>query len=176
MTIQEWGALGEVVGGIAVLVSLVYLAYQIRQNTRQIELNIQATKLASLDKTVESGNRVREMLAADADVARIFRTGMASYNSLEANDRFRANMLFRVVFAEIQANYIRNKSLELGEDHYRGSIAFMDGLLENPGVREWLTSVAVDWRPEFCTIVDARIRSLDAAATSEFEAETARDN
>ena len=162
MTIQEWGALGEVVGGIAVLVSLVYLAYQIRQNTHQIELNVQATKLASLDKTVESGNRVREMLAADADVARIFRTGMVSYHGLEPNDRFRANMLFRVVFAEIQANYIRNRSLELGDAHYQGSIAFMDGLLENPGVREWLGSVAVDWRPEFRTIVDERVSALVA--------------
>ncbi len=160
MTIQEWGALGEVVGGVAVLVSLVYLAYQIRQNTHQIELNIQATKLASLDKTTESGNRVRAMLAADADVARIFRTGMVSYQGLEPNDRFRANMLFRVVFAEIQANYIRNKSLELGEDHYQGSIAFLDGLLVNPGVREWLNSVAVDWRPEFRKIVDERIAAI----------------
>ncbi len=167
MTIQEWGALGEVVGGVAVLISLVYLAYQIRQNTHQIELNIEATRLASLDKTVESSNRVREMLASDADVARIFRTGMTSYSELEPNDRFRANMLFRVVFAEIQANYIRNQSLGLGDDHYQGSIKFMDGLLENPGVREWLRAVTVDWRPEFRAIVDERMRSLEAADAGE---------
>lgn len=31
MTIQDWGAMGEVVGAIAVVVTLAYLATQIRQ-------------------------------------------------------------------------------------------------------------------------------------------------
>jgi hypothetical protein len=33
MTVQDMGAIGDLVGGIAVLVTLVYLAIQIRQNT-----------------------------------------------------------------------------------------------------------------------------------------------
>ncbi len=33
MTIQDLGAIGDLVGGVAVLVTLVYLAMQIRQNT-----------------------------------------------------------------------------------------------------------------------------------------------
>ena len=37
MTIIELGALGEFVGAIAVVVTLVYLAMQIRQNTRAME-------------------------------------------------------------------------------------------------------------------------------------------
>jgi len=34
MTIQELGALGEFVGSIAVLITLIYLSVQVRQNTR----------------------------------------------------------------------------------------------------------------------------------------------
>ena len=34
MTIQDMGAIGDLVGGVAVLVTLVYLAIQIKQNTR----------------------------------------------------------------------------------------------------------------------------------------------
>ena len=34
MTIQDLGAIGDLVGGVAVLVTLVYLAIQIRQNTK----------------------------------------------------------------------------------------------------------------------------------------------
>lgn len=37
MTLMELGALGEFVGAIAVVATLVYLAVQIRQNTRSIE-------------------------------------------------------------------------------------------------------------------------------------------
>ena len=32
MTIQEWGAIGEIIGGVAVVASLVYLAMQIRRS------------------------------------------------------------------------------------------------------------------------------------------------
>ena len=38
MTIQDWGAIGELAGGVAVIVTLIYLALQIRQNTRAIRL------------------------------------------------------------------------------------------------------------------------------------------
>ena len=37
MTIIELGALGEFVGAIGVIATLVYLAAQIRQNTRSME-------------------------------------------------------------------------------------------------------------------------------------------
>lgn len=37
MTIQELGALGELIGGAAVVATLIYLAVQLRQNTRSIE-------------------------------------------------------------------------------------------------------------------------------------------
>lgn len=37
MSIMELGALGELLGAIAVIITLVYLAVQVRQNTRSIE-------------------------------------------------------------------------------------------------------------------------------------------
>jgi hypothetical protein len=33
MTLQDWGALGELVGGVAIIVSLVYVGLQIKQST-----------------------------------------------------------------------------------------------------------------------------------------------
>ena len=37
MTITELGAIGELIGGTAVVATLIYLAVQLRQNTRSIE-------------------------------------------------------------------------------------------------------------------------------------------
>ena len=39
MDIQDWGALGEVLGAIAVVVTLIYLARQIRENSRQVRVS-----------------------------------------------------------------------------------------------------------------------------------------
>jgi len=37
MTLQDWGAIGEVVGALAVVVTLIYLTKQIRLNTHAID-------------------------------------------------------------------------------------------------------------------------------------------
>ena len=39
MTIAELGSIGEFVGSIAVLVTLIYLATQIRQNTQSVRMS-----------------------------------------------------------------------------------------------------------------------------------------
>ena len=57
MSIQDWGAIGEIVGGIAVVVSLVYLALQMRMNTKVLKAN------AAWDSEIAFGN-------ANLDVAR----------------------------------------------------------------------------------------------------------
>jgi hypothetical protein len=36
MNIQDWGAIGEVVSAVAVIITLVYLALQLRQNTKAL--------------------------------------------------------------------------------------------------------------------------------------------
>jgi len=39
VTIQDWGALGEIIGGIAIIISLIYVGAQIRQNTKAIKVS-----------------------------------------------------------------------------------------------------------------------------------------
>jgi len=44
MTIQDLGALGEIIGALAVVASLVYLAVQIHQNIHQISQSKESTR------------------------------------------------------------------------------------------------------------------------------------
>ena len=71
MTIQEWGAIGELIGAVAVVASLVYLAVQIRQNTRQLSLSMQATELAAFERNVAAGNHVREMFIVNPEITEL---------------------------------------------------------------------------------------------------------
>ncbi len=47
LTIQDLGALGELLGSVAVLVTLVYLALQTRQNTMAIGAQLDAVTIAA---------------------------------------------------------------------------------------------------------------------------------
>jgi hypothetical protein len=76
LSIQDWGAIGEIVGALAVVASLIYLAMQIRQNTRQISMSLESAKLAAFERTVESNNHAREVLITNPEVADLLLRGL----------------------------------------------------------------------------------------------------
>ncbi len=50
LTIQDLGALGELLGSVAVLATLVYLALQTRQNTLAIAAQLDAARISSVQE------------------------------------------------------------------------------------------------------------------------------
>ena len=63
MTLQDLGNIGEFVGAIGVIASLVYLAIQIRQNTR----TLRAATYESLAQATATSNA---LLITDPEIAR----------------------------------------------------------------------------------------------------------
>ena len=68
LTIQDLGALGELLGSVAVLVTLVYLALQTRQNTAAIGAQLDAAQISSvlgLNLIPATSTELMEALAED---------------------------------------------------------------------------------------------------------------
>ncbi len=68
MTIQDLGALGELLGSVAVLATLVYLALQTRQNTMAISAQLDAASIGALQNirlAAATSNELGEALAED---------------------------------------------------------------------------------------------------------------
>ncbi len=64
LTIQDLGALGELLGSVAVLVTLVYLAFQTRQNTMAIEAQLDAAVVGADQNRLLSGATSNELVEA----------------------------------------------------------------------------------------------------------------
>ncbi len=68
LTIQDLGALGELLGSVAVLVTLIYLALQTRQNTMAIGAQLDAARIATLvnlNMTRATSTDLQEALVPD---------------------------------------------------------------------------------------------------------------
>ena len=160
MTIQDWGALGEIIGAIAVVASLVYLAVQIRQNTQQISHNIDASRLAALERNIESGNRIRELMIVNPDIATLFLTGLKDLDALSGADKLRFEFLLRNIFTSFQGGYIRHRLIGNDPEEFRGVARMIESILERPGARRCLEKMDTDWRPEFRAFIDERIKAV----------------
>ena len=170
MNWEAIGAMAEVVGVIAIFVSLVYLAVQIRQSTHQASLALKANELAAFERNIDSGNRVRELLILNPDLLELLSRGYVNYRQLDTPEKVRFGLLMRNMFSEMQGAFIRQQSLSHDPVSFKGSTAIIDSMVAHGGVREWLKRKEADWRPEFTEFVASRTA---IAAEKESEAATA---
>jgi hypothetical protein len=63
--LEDLGNLGDFLGGIAVIATLIYLAIQIRQNTMQIAKNSETGRLSFENEARSELNTFRLSIAAD---------------------------------------------------------------------------------------------------------------
>lgn len=160
MNWEAVGAIAEAFGAIAIFVSLVYVAVQIRQNTQQFSRSIEANQLAAFERNIESGNRIRELLILNPDLTELLLSGFKSYEDLSGPEKFRFGMLLRNIFSEMQGAYVRQLSVEHDPLEFEGSARVIDELLVNRGAREWLEANEPDWRPVFKEFVDQRLAAV----------------
>lgn len=86
MNWEAIGAIGETLGAIGVIVTLVYLASQLRQNTN-------ALRAASIDSTIKLGNDVRQSMYGDPDMTAIYFNGLTDVDSLTELERERFRLI-----------------------------------------------------------------------------------
>ncbi len=76
MTIQDLGALGELLGSVAVLVTLIYLALQTRQNTMAISAQLDAARLGAIQN-------IRLTAAASSELQEALNQNRVDHRSIE---------------------------------------------------------------------------------------------
>lgn len=163
MSIQEWAAFAEIVGAVAVVASLVYLAVQIRQNTHELSLSLKSTELAAFERNVESGNRIREMFILNPEVSDLWSRGLKSFSALEGVEKLRFGMILSNVFSALQGAYVRELTYGNDPENFSGSERMIDQLVSSGGVRDWLSRSQPDWRPEFAALVRQRARRFQGS-------------
>lgn len=176
MSIQEWAALAEIIGAIAVVGTLIYLAVQVRQNTHELSMNLKSTELAAFERNVESGIRIRELFILNPEILELYARGCESFVDLDEGDKLRFDMVLRNVFSALQGAYVRQLTFGNDPTQFAGSERTLDRLIRGQGFRDWLSDNNPDWRPEFAALVQQRVSLFEEAAEKASAAEQESDS
>ncbi len=131
MTLEDLGNAGEFVGAIAVLVSLVYLALQIRHNT----MTVRAGTSAAIS---ESLARVTEKFGANPQIARVFMLGLAGDSELSPEERLQFNFLFATYFRRVENAYYQQLRGFVDSEHWQTTERTLSSSMRTPGARsQW---------------------------------------
>ena len=105
--LENLGNIGDFLGGIGVVITLIYLAVQIRQNTRQLRSDSAAAQTRSLEGTNTDISKWIAGIVANRDVAELWGKGLVDIDSLDATDRLRFDYLGMQLLQAWQAVYRR---------------------------------------------------------------------
>jgi len=130
MNWEAIGAIGEIVGAVAVVLTLGYLAMQMRQNT-------QAVRVATADSQEQYGVQLRGQIIQNADVARIWRLGMQDYHSLTEDDQVRFRMLMFNAFMSLQYRTQYDHHHLVDPEFRDRDDELLRFYFAQPGVRQW---------------------------------------
>lgn len=136
MTLQDLGAIGDLVGGVGVILSLVYVASQIRQNSRLLEQNSRQLQASMYFATNDSFVRWWALLATDGDTASVWRRGLrGESSSVEERARFQAP--FASLMSTYENNFVQQQLGAVHRDTLKVSRESLRRLFDAPGGRDW---------------------------------------
>jgi hypothetical protein len=154
LTLQDLGNLGELFAAVGVIISLVYLAVQLRGNTL-------ALRSESRDKNFADYVTMGRPTLIDKELMRVWFSGLDGAEELDREDSARfTQMLFeRFIYASLA--YMRG--VEIGDPQgERIARRVVTPLLDSPAaVAQFLEFPA---RPEFKKLVDTMIAEKESNA------------
>ena len=124
------GALSDLIGALAVVVSLIYLAIQIRQNTN-------ALRAETAREVVASIRAINTTVASDPELFRIFSTMTENPSQLSPQERGRATHLLFNHFRAIEDAHRQYTKGNLDEEVWAGWSRVLYDYINSPGWREY---------------------------------------
>ena len=158
MDITILAAWGEFLGGIAVVVSLVYLAGQIRQNSKLL-------RASTASVTQQSSAASNTLIVQDSELARIYWAGMADRAELSDADRQRFDPLVAIQINGFQHHFRLERDGLVSPEIWEDQEQYMSWTAKQPGLRQWW----VQWGQQvyagaFRQHMDRLIREGEAAS------------
>lgn len=154
------GNLGDFVGGIAVLVTLIYLAIQIRQNTAQVKMASDIARTDTYARSVDSFSYFRGLLISDPEMADIYLRGSQDLGSLNPVESLRFYLILQQIFHTTQA-IIENTTVTGTQTENPIHFFHLDVLLKQPGIREWWAREQTRYEPKFVALLNSHLEQAN---------------
>ena len=136
MDIMELGAIGELVGGVAVVATLLYLALQVRQSNK--------TARSESMRAIAAEARQNFLMLCDPDLALVVRRGRENFAELSKNDQTRVGCYFSAISLTAQTTFAVRDSTKPSKLEQ-----VVAAYLTDPGLRPWWEAARGQFSPNF---------------------------
>ena len=149
MTLEDLGNIGEFLGSIGVIVSLIYLAIQIRRDTAQTALQTRATHATAFQNLIDHHSTLQMQMIANPNLTEAVRVVVDEPENATP-DQIRLTTIFRT--AQMRSFYNAFQLFQNGlidEDALRLFTLNIGRVVNNVHFDEWWDRAQQDYPAEF---------------------------
>ena len=157
--LESLANLGEIIGAIAVVVSLVYLAVQVRQNTR-------AQQTENFSRALDRIAAMQATLSQDPATSVIFSKGVADPSELTPKERMQFTWTMYELFGAFEFMFLASKDNSIPEEVWRRWSSAVAWWLTFPGVQAWWKVRPVPFTDSFTSYVKSLLENNPTNAES----------
>ena len=157
LTLEQASYLAEIVGVFAVVISLIYVGREVRQNT-------QATQVSAAQSFVDAYNTFTSELSRSDEMADILIRGTGDFQSLTNQERVRFSALQGQLFRLLNSAYIQWQKGAIDDDFWSGINICLADSMTQPGIKKWWEYRKRWYGKEFQNLVETNANS-DASIT-----------
>ena len=131
MNSEAAGAIGEIIGAVAVVASLVFVGFQLRQNTRAMKLSSTNDLMSQLEQKLGE-------LAEDKDTAELVFRGIPDPKSLEGLDLYRFTLVCQSTYFYMAKAHYQYRAGTLEPEIWATLHSQLANFMNTPGMaRYW---------------------------------------
>ena len=151
-SLQEWANLAEIAGTAAIIFSLVFVGFQISDNTREM-------RSAAAHNATESLQSWYVEIATNLDAAHIFRKGMSDPTALSEDEAFVYLMNIHSAMLAYQNVFFLGTEGTLDESLQLALTETMKAVVPTPGFGWYWKQRREFFTPQFSSFVDELMSS-----------------
>lgn len=154
MTLEQVYLISQIVAAVAILLSLIFVALQLRQNTEQLRKNQRADTNAFETGGSTLVQNVMLVLAKDEGLSDLVARGRKGLSNLSEAEQVRFGYYLMASLYHVQFAYQAYRKGSSDDDIWRGHAGSLTPLLRSPGVRDWWRQRRLLFLPAFRQFID----------------------
>ena len=149
--LQYLANLGEVVGAVVVILSLIYLAIQVRQNT-------QAQQTENYSRALDRLAAMQSRLSQDGEISLIFSKAVLDTSKLTPQERMRFTWSMYEAFGAFEFMFHASRTDAIPDEVWTRWSSGVAWWLSFPGVQAWWQARPIPFTESFTAFVESLLK------------------
>ena len=130
MTLADLSSLGSFISGVAVLASLIFVGFQLRQNTQAVRATASQAHAQNLQQIVTP-------IVESGEVARLWRLGLFNFETLTDDERVRFIAYTSGLYRFYESARLQWRHGQLDSEHWQNVALQAADFARQPGIKRY---------------------------------------